>query len=124
VASETLDGRLGNEGIFGILAIAFLKVDMPRCGEAPFCLKAETGEAEDESRVPWPESSVPDLGDVERRTELEATETAEREYDEDAYGPGAAGDKNTSFSGTGGGRSLLKRLNLLPVVVIAWGTND
>jgi len=30
----------------------------------------------------------------------------------DAHGPGAAEDKNTSFSGTGGGRSLLKRLNL------------
>lgn len=52
-------------------------------------------------------------------TELVATEVAERENEEDAYGPGAAGDRNTSFSGTGGGRSLLNKLNLLPIVVIA-----
>lgn len=96
MASETLDGRLGNEGVFGILAIAFLKVDMPRCGEAPFCLEAETG---DESRVPWPESGAPDLGDVERTTELEATERAEREYDEDAYDPGDS-SRDTVGSGT------------------------
>lgn len=46
VASETLDGRLGNEGILvGILAIAALNMDMPRAGEL-FCLETETGEAE------------------------------------------------------------------------------
>jgi hypothetical protein len=42
VASETLDGRLGNGGILvGILAIAFLHVDIPRAGEAPFCFEEE-----------------------------------------------------------------------------------
>ena len=42
VASETLDGRLGNGGILvGILAMAFLNVDMPRAGEAPFCFEEE-----------------------------------------------------------------------------------
>ena len=94
VASETLDGRLGNEGILvGIFAIAFLNVDMPRVG-VPFCLEAETGEPEDGSwAVLWVESSVPDLGDVERTMELVATEATERENEEGAYGPGAVGDK-------------------------------
>jgi hypothetical protein len=69
--------------------------------------------------VAWFESSVPDLGDTERTTELVATEAVERENEEDEYGPGAVGDRYTSFSGTGGGRSLLKMLNLPPVEVIA-----
>jgi hypothetical protein len=113
VSSETLDGRLVNR--VGILAIAFLSVDMPRVG-VPF-LEWEAEAKDEDCVVLWFESSVPDRGDMERTTELVATEATEREKEEDAYGP-MVGDRYTSFSGTGGGRSLLKRLNLLLVGVM------
>lgn len=102
--------------------IAFLRVIMPRPEELPFCFGDNVeGEPGDGSwTVPLLGSRVADRGDIERMAELAETEVAEREKAEEAYGPSVgAGDRYASFSGTGGGRSRLKRLNLLPVAVIA-----
>lgn len=95
---------------------------MLRAEELPFCLEVDVeGELGEGSwTVVLLGSRVADLGDIERTPELAENEVAEREKAEEAYGPSAgAGDRYASFSGTGGGRSRLKRLNLLPVAVIA-----